>query len=347
MGNPGDEPGFSAFQGLLRMVVRSVLTTGKDIIMSHSHDHGVATAPGAQDAAAHRRRLMMTLALTGTVFVAEIAGAAITGSLALLVDAGHMLTDMSVLVAATVTATLMRRRPSSQRTWGWARLEVLTAAGGALVLFTVGIYALVEAGMRLFGGAGNAVHDVRLLLGFGILGLVANVGSMLILASQHGDNMNMRAAFLEVMNDALGSVAVVISALVMMSTGWAGFDAVAGALIALMMIPRAVGLLRAAVRVLLEETPEGLDLDEVRGHLEDVPQVVAVHDLHASTVSTGMPILTAHVVVERGLTMEQAADVLAGLQDCLREHFPVSVPHTTFQLEPEGYTTPSAAQLHD
>ena len=113
-----------------------------------------------------------------------------------------------------------------------------------------------------------------------------------------------------------------------------------------MMIPRAIKLLRNAVRVLLEETPNGLDLDEVRVHLEQVPHVIAVHDLHASTVSTGMPILMAHVVVERDLTMKEAAEILAQLQDCLREHFPVSVPHTTFQLEPEGYSSASKSEMH-
>ena len=123
-------------------------------------------------------------------------------------------------------------------------------------------------------------------------------------------------------------------------------DAVAGGIIALMMIPRAFVLLRNAVRVLLEETPQELDLDEVREHLEQVPHVVAVHDLHASTVSTGMPVVMAHVVVERGLTMDDAADILSQLQNCLREHFPVSVPHTTFQLEPEGYDSDSRKELH-
>ncbi|MCH9274708.1 cation diffusion facilitator family transporter [Bifidobacterium amazonense] len=314
--------------------------------MAHDHHEGAVAAGNGETSRAHQRRLMMTLALTGTVFVAEVVGAAITGSLALLVDAGHMLTDMSVLIASTVTAVLMRRKPSKSRTWGWARLEVLTAACGAIILLVVGVYALAEAGMRLFGGRADAVQDIGLLLFFGILGLAANVGSIAILASQRADNMNMKAAFLEVMNDALGSVAVVISAVVMMTTGWDGFDAVAGGLIALMMIPRAVLLLRNAVRVLLEETPEGLDLDAVRRHMERVPRVVAVHDLHASTVSTGMPILMAHVVVERGTTMEQATEILRQLQDCLREHFPVSVPHTTFQIEPEGYSTPSAEQLH-
>lgn len=311
--------------------------------MSHDHSSTSVTQSAAQ---AHQRRLMATLTVTGTVFVVEVVSAVLTGSLALLVDAGHMLTDMSVLIASTVTAVLMRRKPNNVRTWGWARLEVLTAAAGALVLMIVGVYALVEAGMRLFGESTTRVEDVNLLLFVGILGLTANVVSIFILASQREDNMNMKAAFLEVMNDALGSVAVVVSALVMMSTGWNGFDAVAGGVIALLMIPRAIKLLHNAVRVLLEETPKGLDLDAVREHMEHVPHVIAVHDLHASTVSTGMPILMAHVVVDKNLTMEQAAQVLAQLQDCLREHFPVSVPHTTFQLEPEGYSTQSAEELH-
>ena len=307
--------------------------------MAHDHAHGSIANTGAE----HQKRLMMSLGLTSTVFIAEVISAVITESLALLVDAGHMLTDMSVLIASTVTAILMQRKPSNKRTWGWARLEVLTAAVGALILLIVGIYALVEAGMRLFGGSADEVNDVRLLLFMGILGLAANIGSIFILASQSEDNMNMKAAFLEVMNDALGSVAVIVSASVLICTGWAGFDAVAGAL---MMIPGAIKLLRNAVRVLLEETPNGLDLDEVRSHLEQVPHVVAVHDIHASIVSTGMPIFMAHVVVEQGLTMKEAAEILAQLQDCLREHFPVSVPHTTFQLEPEGYSSTSKSEMH-
>ena len=302
--------------------------------MAHDHAHGSIANTGAE----HQKRLMMSLGLTSTVFIAEVISAVITESLALLVDAGHMLTDMSVLIASTVTAILMQRKPSNKRTWGWARLEVLTAAVGALILLIVGIYALVEAGMRLFGGSADEVNDVRLLL--------FNIGSIFILASQSEDNMNMKAAFLEVMNDALGSVAVIVSASVLICTGWAGFDAVAGGIIALMMIPRAIKLLRNAVRVLLEETPNGLDLDEVRSHLEQVPHVVAVHDIHASIVSTGMPIFMAHVVVEQGLTMKEAAEILAQLQDCLREHFPVSVPHTTFQLEPEGYSSTSKSEMH-
>ena len=268
--------------------------------MAHTHAPASSTSVNP---AAHQRRLIATLTVTGSVFLIEVVSAVLTGSLALLVDAGHMLTDMSVLAASTITAILMRRKPNSTRTWGWARLEVITAACGALVLLFVGIYALFEACMRLFGDSETAISDVLLFVG--ILGLVANIVSITILSSQRGDNMNMKAAFLEVMNDALGSVAVVASALVMLTTGWDKFDAIAGGIIALMMIPRAIKLLHNAVRVLLE-----------------------------------------HVVVENGLTMEDGAAILKQLQDCLREHFPVSVPHTTFQLEPEGYDSPSAGEMH-
>ncbi len=294
---------------------------------------------------AHRRQLLTTLALTGSVFVAEVVGALVTRSLALLVDAGHMMTDMAVLIASTVTAVLMERRPTNRRTWGWSRLEVITAAGGALVLLAVGVYAIVEAVLRLWSPGRDQVHQQGLLLFFGILGLAANVGSILVLASGHKDNLNMRAAFLEVVNDALGSVAVLVSAVVMMLTGWAGFDAVAGALIALLMIPRAIKLLASSVSVLLEETPADLDMAKVRKHLEGVPGVLEVHDLHANSVSTGLPQLTAHVVVRQGTTAVENERILTSMQRCLRDHFPVSVEHTTFQIEPQGHRDSSGEHL--
>ena len=297
------------------------------------------------DGSAHRRQLLTTLALTGSVFVAEVVGALVTRSLALLVDAGHMMTDMAVLIASTVTAVLMDRRPTNRRTWGWSRLEVITAAGGALVLLAVGIYAIVEAVLRLWSPGRDQVHQQGLLLFFGLLGLAANVGSILVLASGHKDNLNMRAAFLEVVNDALGSVAVLVSAVVMMITGWAGFDAVAGALIALLMIPRAIKLLASSVSVLLEETPADLDMAKVRKHLEGVPGVLEVHDLHANSVSTGLPQLTAHVVVRQGTTAVESERILTSMQRCLRDHFPVSVEHTTFQIEPQGHRNSSGEHL--
>ena len=293
----------------------------------------------------HRRQLLTTLALTGSVFVAEVVGALVTRSLALLVDAGHMMTDMAVLIASTVTAVLMERRPTNRRTWGWSRLEVITAAGGALVLLAVGIYAIVEAVLRLWSPGRDQVHQQGLLLFFGILGLAANVGSILVLASGHKDNLNMRAAFLEVVNDALGSVAVLVSAVVMMVTGWAGFDAVAGGVIALLMIPRAIKLLASSVSVLLEETPADLDMAKVRQHLEGVPGVLEVHDLHANSVSTGLPQLTAHVIVRQGTSPVENERILTSMQRCLRDHFPVSVEHTTFQIEQQGHRDSSGEHL--
>ena len=289
--------------------------------------------------------MLTTLALTGSVFVAEVVGALVTRSLALLVDAGHMMTDMAVLIASTVTAVLMERRPTNRRTWGWSRLEVITAAGGALVLLAVGIYAIVEAVLRLLSPGRDQVQQRGLLLFFGILGLAANVGSILVLASGHKDNLNMRAAFLEVVNDALGSVAVLVSAVVMMVTGWAGFDAVAGGVIALLMIPRAIKLLASSVSVLLEETPADLDMAKVRKHLEGVPGVLEVHDLHANSVSTGLPQLTAHVIVRQGTSPVENERILTSMQRCLRDHFPVSVEHTTFQIEQQGHRDSSGEHL--
>lgn len=293
----------------------------------------------------HRRQLLFTLGLTGSVFLAEVLGAVITHSLALLVDAGHMMTDMAVLIASTITAVLMERRPTANRTWGWSRLEVITSTGGALVLLAVGIYAIIEAWIRLFLPGQEQVEGSTLLLFFGILGLAANLGSILILRSSHEDNLNMRAAFLEVMNDALGSVAVVISALVMLITGWSGFDAVAGGVIAILMIPRALNLLGKSIRVLLEEPPKDLNMELVRSHLEKVPGVLAVHDLHASSVSSGFPQLTAHVIVRPDSSASDNEKILTSMQDCLRSHFPVSVEHTTFQIETQGHQDRSGEHL--
>jgi cobalt-zinc-cadmium efflux system protein len=294
----------------------------------------------------HQNRLMVTLGLTLTIFAVEVIGALMTGSLALLVDCAHMLTDVAVLAASTMAAVLMRKKPDKERTWGWARLEPITAGLGALILMAVGVYALFEAILRLAGLSGEEVQDVGMLLGFGILGLAFNMVSVLVLSDQREDNMNMRAAFLETLNDAMGSFAVVVSAVVIMVTGWQGFDAVAGGIIALLIVPRALVLMKNSVKILLEETPSGLDLDEVRQHIKGVDRVVGVHDVHASTVATGMPILTAHVVVERGLSMEQGAEILHQLHDCLTDHFSVSIPHTTFQLEPEGFSGLQSEQVH-
>ncbi|MGO0578225.1 cation diffusion facilitator family transporter [Ornithinimicrobium panacihumi] len=295
--------------------------------MSAGHDHGNATT--------HRGRLAVAFAITATILVAEVIGALWTGSLALLVDAGHMLTDAAGLAMALVAASLALRPPTAARTWGFRRAEVLAAGAQATVLLGVGIYAFVEGVRRLYEP--HEVSSTGLLL-FGVVGLAGNIASMLVLSSGRTANLNMRAAFLEVVNDALGSVAVIVSAIVIATTGWVRIDAIAGMVIAALIVPRAITILREAGHILLESTPKGLNLDEVRAHLLAVPHVQGVHDLHASTIATGLPVLTAHVVLdEECFTDGHAAEMLAKLQDCVAAHFTVSIEHSTIQLEPPGH----------
>lgn len=292
-----------------------------------SHDHGSATSS--------RTRLSIALAITSVILIAEVVGAVTTDSLALLVDAGHMLTDVAGLTAALVAAGLMSRPATSARTWGYRRAEVLAALGQAAVLLAVGIYALVEGVQRLL--APPEVPSSSLLI-FGIIGLVGNVASLAVLSSSRGENLNLRAAFLEVLNDALGSVAVIAAAILISLTGWTRADVIAGMLIAVLIIPRTVGLLRETTGVLLESTPRGLDLEAVRTHMLELPHVRGVHDLHASQIATGLPILSAHVVVEQGCFEDgHAPRILDDLQSCVLEHFSVQIEHSTFQLEPVAH----------
>ena len=304
--------------------------------MSHGHDHA--------HQATNRTRLTIALAVTASILVAEVIGAVLTGSLALLVDAAHMLTDSMGLGVALVAATLMLRPPSPRRTWGWHRAEVVAAAVQASVLLVVGVIAVVEGIQRLIEPPPMASGGLAL---FGALGLLGNVISLLVLSSGRHDNLNMRAAFLEVVNDALGSVAVVVAAGVIHWTGWLRADAVAGLFVAALIVPRALFLLREAGNILLEATPTGLDLDEVREHILRQPHVVGVHDLHASTVASGLPVLTAHVVLEeKCFSSRHCLDILASLHECLESHHEVSIEHSTLQLETEAIASRHADHLH-
>lgn len=298
--------------------------------MAAGHEHGHSHGAGAS-----RGRLAIAFGITCTILVAEAVGAWMTGSLALLVDAGHMLTDAGGLLLALLAATLMARPAAGRRTWGFQRAEVLAAGLQAGILLAVGLYALVEGFLRLRSPAGDMPAGELLL--FGVIGLVGNLVSMRVLSGGE-TNLNMRAALTEVMADALGSVAVIVSAVVVHLTGWVQADAVAGMLIALLILPRAVAIIREAADVLLEAAPQGLDLDEVREHILRMEHVRAVHDLHASRITTGLTVLTAHVVLDESCFRDgHSAEILLSLQRCVAEHFPVSVEHSTFQLEPEGH----------
>ncbi len=277
--------------------------------------------------------MAIVLAITVGVLVVEVVGAIVSGSLALLADAGHMLTDVAGLSLALGAAVLVQRPPTPRRTWGLHRAEVLAAAGQAAVLLAVGVYVIVEGIRRLTEPP--EIGSTTMLV-FGAIGLAGNAVGILLLVRSRGLNLNMRAAFLEVVADALGSVAVIVAALVIAVTGWQRADAVVSLLIGALILPRTWLLLRETVDVLMEATPKGLDLGEVREHILSVDHVHDVHDLHASQVTTGLPVLTAHVVVDDGCFAEgHVPRLLDDLQQCLAGHF--DVEHSTFQFEPTGH----------
>lgn len=296
--------------------------------MSGEHNHSHAGT-------GRRGKLAVVFAITATIMVAEIIGAVISGSLALLADAGHMFTDSAGLLIALTAATLALKPATDKRTWGYQRAEIVAAAAQASVLLAVGGFIAVEGVRRLFD---PPEVESTAMLWFGVIGLVGNIIGLAILASGRGENLNMKAAFLEVANDALGSVAVIVSAIVIATTGWTQVDAIVSLLIAALIVPRALILLRDTIEVLMETTPKGLDLDEVRTRLEALPHVVGVHDLHASRIDSDTPVLSAHVTIHDGcLTAEHAGVVLADLQACVARDFHVAIEHSTFQIEPASH----------
>jgi len=300
--------------------------------MSHDHGHDHAHGLGAV-AVTHRRPLAWVLAISSTILVVEVAGAFLSGSLALLADAGHMLTDVAGLSMALVAATLALRPATPERTWGYRRAEVLAAAAQAALLLAVGCFVIVEGVRRLLE---PPEVESRLMAAFAVVALLGNAVSILLLSRIQAGNLNTRAAFLEVVNDALGALAVLVAALLITWFGWLRADAVTSIAIGLLIVPRTLRLLRETVDVLLEATPRDVDLTEVRQHILGASHVLAVHDLHASRVSSDLPIVTAHVVVEDDCFHDgHIPPLLDELQTCLADHFDVA--HSTFQFEPAGH----------
>jgi cobalt-zinc-cadmium efflux system protein len=282
---------------------------------------------------AHRSRLGLVLAITGAVFVAEVIGGLLSGSLALLADAGHMLTDATGLVLALVGATLATRAASARRTYGMQRAEVLAALSNALLLVGVAVWVAIQAVDRL---RQPTEVDTGLMLTVAVVGTLANAAGLVLLHRGQAESLNVRGAYLEVLSDLLGSVAVIIAAVLIMVTGWTRFDALASLLIFGLILPRAWALLREVVDVLLEATPRGVDLDQIRQHIKEVPGVVDVHDLHVWAITSGVPVISAHVVIDDAcISQGRSGQVLDRLSDCLGGHF--DVEHCTFQLEPVGH----------
>jgi cobalt-zinc-cadmium efflux system protein len=276
----------------------------------HAHGHHHPAPPSG-----HRRPLAIVLAISMGILLVEVVGAALSGSLALLADAGHMLTDVDA------------------RTWGYRRAEVLAAAAQAAVLLAVGLFVVVQGARRLVD---PPPVESGLMVIFGLIGLLGNAVSILLLMRVQAGNLNTRAALLEVINDALGALAVLVAAVVIAYTGWVRADAVASLLIGVMILPRTWKLLRETVDVLMEATPKGVDLAAVRAHILDVAHIHDLHDLHASSVASDLPVLTAHIVVDDSCFHDgHLPTLLDDLQRCLAGHF--DVEHSTFQFEPAGH----------
>jgi cobalt-zinc-cadmium efflux system protein len=305
--------------------------------MGRGHSHVPVTAAGGQ-----RRRLAVVLGLTLAVLVAEVVGAAVSGSLALLADAGHMATDAAGIALALAAVTLAQRPARGRRTFGWQRVEILAAVANGLLLLGVAGFVVVNAIHRI--GHPPDVDSGLMLVVAGI-GLVVNVVALSVLHQGRDESLNVRGAYLEVLADALGSVAVIAAALVIVATGWTPADTVASLVIGFLVLPRAWRLLAEALDVLLEAAPRGVDLADVRTHILGVGGVVGVHDLHAWTITSGLPVLSAHVVItEQALEAGHGGRVLDALCACLGDHF--DVEHCTFQLESETHAG-HEAPVHD
>ena len=286
--------------------------------MSHAHHHG-------HHHHGSRRRLALVLGLTGAFLAVEVVAGLLTGSLSLLADAGHMLTDVAGLVLALAAMKFAERRPSPRRTYGYHRVEILAALTNALVLAAVAGYILAEAWERLRSPQPVASVPV---LAVAAVGLLVNVAGALVLRRGARASLNVRGAYNEVLADALSSVGVIAGAAVITATGWFWVDPLVAVAIALFVVPRTWALLREAVHVLLEGTPPEVDLAALRAAMEGVPGVKAVHDLHVWTLTSGIHALSAHAVLQEGAAH---GTVLGTLRQRVVDGFPIS--HVTVQLE--------------
>jgi cobalt-zinc-cadmium efflux system protein len=276
-------------------------------------------------ARAARGRLLAVLVLSLVALAVEVVGAVVANSLSLLADAGHLLTDVVGIGLALLAIWFAGRPPTLGRTFGYLRLEIIAAVANAILLFGVAGYVVFEALRRL---ADPPEIAAGVMLAVALVGFAANGVSAFLLRDAQRSSLNVRGAYLEVLGDLGGSAAVIVAAIVIALTGWDAADTIASLLIAALILPRTLGLLREATDVLLEATPRDVDLDHVRRHILDAPGVIDCHDLHAWTITSGMNVVSAHVVLARGA---DAAAALDELSRCLADDF--DIEHSTFQLE--------------
>jgi cobalt-zinc-cadmium efflux system protein len=299
--------------------------------MGAGHSHVPKTAGGR-----HKGRLAMALGLTTSFMLVEVVGGLWTGSLALLADAAHMLTDAGGLALALIAINFAERPATPQKTFGYARFEVLAALTNAVVLLVVAIYILIEAYDR-FTNPPEILGTPMLVVA--VLGLIVNLISMRLLMAGAEESLNMKGAYLEVMGDMLGSLGVIAAAGVVMWTGWSQADAIIGAGIGLFIVPRTWSLLKSAVHILMEGTPAEVDLKLLESKLLEIEGVEAAHDLHVWTITSGLDAMSGHLVIT---DESRFREILQAAHDLLRDSF--GIQKTTIQIEhPELRETPPHA----
>ncbi len=290
------------------------------------HGHGIGADPDA-------RYLSIALALISGFMTAEAIAAVFSGSLALLADSGHMLTDAGALGASLWAARLAARPAKGAWTFGFKRAEILSAAGNGIILLIVSALVTFESARRLIdpGNVGGLTVVV-----VASIGVAVNVVAAWVLARANRSSLNVEGAFQHIVTDVYGFIVTVIAGVVLLVTGFERADAVASLFVVALMLRASWGLLRASGRVLLEAAPEGVDLDDIRSHLLETDHVSDVHDLHAWTVTSDLPALSAHIVVDDSCFCDgHAPQILDQIQACVAGHF--DVEHSTFQLEPAGH----------
>ncbi len=297
---------------------------------SGGHDHGHGISENAD-----RRYLVIALALLIAFMITEVIVAFVSGSLALLSDAGHMLTDVGAIGASLWAMNLAARPAAGSWTFGWKRAEILSAAVNGITL-------LVVSGIVGFEAIRRLIHpptvDGAPVLVVALIGVVVNIVGAWVLAKANRTSLNVEGAYQHILTDLYGFVGTVVAAVVILTTGYARADAIASLIVVALMLKAARGLLKDSGRVLLEAAPEGIDLAQVRSHLLESDHVHDVHDLHVWTVTSNLPTLSAHVVIDDSCFNDgHAPQLLDELQSCLVGHF--DVEHSTFQLEPAAHST--------
>jgi cobalt-zinc-cadmium efflux system protein len=286
---------------------------------SHAHEH----AGGANE-----KSLTIALGLTTAFLVVELVGGILTQSLALISDAAHMFTDTAALGIALAAIRIAKRVADKRRTFGYHRFEILAAAFNAMLLFGVAVYIVYEAYLRL-----KSPPEIQStgMLAIAVVGLIVNLISMRVLAGGRDASLNVKGAYLEVWSDMLGSLGVIVGAIVIKYTGWSWVDSVVAILIGLWVLPRTWTLLKSSINILLEGVPEDVDLENVRKVMLSAPGVLSLHDLHVWALTSGKASLTAHVVHRPDVNAEMA--ILPFLREHLAESF--GITHITVQCELE------------